>query len=220
MTGFEHQCALEKTIILEYKKALSESLFSFAQIDMIWDFYVTHALGGSSGQKRELTDYGWKKTETGQGGYKELESALIEKAGIEKICFIRAKTCNDTLMAMDLANDRICVDHPRAVLLQNFTTTVDENERIRFAGGGENRIDCLFRHLRNAFAHGNTYFFENGTALLEDKEGQKTTAKILVKQQTLLDWIMIVDKEQQYYVLKDPCSTCKNGEKQNGTPDI
>lgn len=212
MRGFEHNCSLDKVVIANYKKALSESEYSFAQIDMIWDFYIAHSLGGESGLKRELTDYGWEKSERGERGYATLEKLLAESAGLEKFCFIRAKSCKDTLQAMDLSNDRICVDHPRAVLLQKFSTTVDENEKIQFAGGGESRINCLFRHIRNAFAHGNTYFFDNKNVLLEDKDGQTVSARVLITMQTLLDWISLIDREQHYYILTNPCSNCKKAE--------
>lgn len=52
-------------------------------------------------------------------------------------------------------------------------------------------INCLFRHIRNSFSHANTYFFDNDYMLLEDKEKNRITARILIKQQTLLDWIKI-----------------------------
>ncbi len=212
MKGFEHSCTLAKVIITENKKALMESQYSFAQIDMIWDFYVTHALGGESGLKRELSDYGWEKTDYGKRGIIVLEKELAASAGIEKFCFIRSKSCKDTLGAMDLSNDRICVNHPRAVLLQKYSITVDENENIQFAGGGENRINCLFRHICNSFAHGNTYCFENKTVLLEDKDGNTVSARILLKMQTLLDWIALIDKDKCYYVLTNACSKCKKME--------
>ena len=54
---------------------------------------------------------------------------------------------------------------------------------------------------------------------MEDKEGSKVTAKILIKQQTLLDWIAIIDKNQRYYVLVDPCAECKSKENENGQID-
>ncbi len=213
MKGFEHNCSSEKAIIADYKKSLMESEYSFAQIDMIWDFYVTHALGGTSGLKRELLDYGWDKTEYGECGYNALEKLISESAGIEKLCFIRSKSCKDTLALMDLSNDRMCVNHPRAVLLQKYSTTVDENENIQFAGGGENHISCLFRHIRNSFAHGNTYFFDNKTVLLEDKDGNTVSARILIKMQTLLDWIALIDRDQNYYALTDICSKCQKKER-------
>lgn len=63
--------------------------------------------------------------------------------------------------------------------------------------------ESILTHIRNAFAHGNTYFFENGNTLLEDKNRNIITARILLKLQTLLDWIGLIDKEQRFYILRD-----------------
>lgn len=212
MMGYEHHCGEEKVSKAANKKSLKDSPFSYAQIDMIWDFYVTHAISGGTGLERTVEDYGWSKTENKKDGYPAIECSLIEKAKLKNnICFIRAKKCNDTLGAMDLSNDLICVSHPRAVLLRNYTLSVDENERISFAGSSaaENQVVCLFRHLRNAIAHGNTYFFENGFVLLEDKDKSSISASILIQQQTLLDWISVIDRNKKYYVLVDKCARCK-----------
>lgn len=216
MNGFTHNCENNKVRWQEFKKSLSDSSFSYAQIAMIWDFYVTHSFSGSSGQERKLTEYGWG---SGEKDLKTVEKELMLSAGIAKLCCIRSKGIDKTLSANDFVNSEICVEHPRIILRQNYTLTVDENETIKFAGGGENRIVSLFRHIRNAFAHSNTYFFDNGNMLLEDKEGSKVTAKILIKQQTLLDWIAIIDKNQRYYVLVDPCAECKSKENENGQID-
>ena len=216
-TGFEHKCCEEKISKNDNKISLNDSPFSYAQINILWDFYVTHAISGGSGLARSVSDYGWKKDDNKKDGYPALEKELIAKAGLSNnICFIRSTTCKDTLSAMDLSNDEICIEHPRAVLLQKYSTTVDENDNIKFSGGGENHIKCLFRHIRNSFAHGNTYFFENGTVLLEDKENSKITAEILIIQKTLLDWIKIIDKDEEYYVLLDACTKCKATEQQKG----
>lgn len=212
MIGFDHKCSETKVSKSENKKSLKDSPFSYAQIDMIWDFYVTHTISGGTGLERTVVDYGWKKDDNKKDGFSALEKELFDKAGLsDRICFIRSKTCKDTLNAMDLANDYICNTHPRGVLLRNYVITVDENEKIQFSGGAsaENRIICLFRHIRNAFAHGNTYFFENGYVLLEDKDKNSITASILIKQQTLLDWIKIIDKDEKHYVLLDTCTRCK-----------
>ena len=215
--GFEHHCEEAKILKGANKNSLNSSPFSYAQIDMIWDFYVTHTISGGSGLERTIEDYGWKKTENKTNGYPALENGLVESAELQdNICFIRSKTCKDTLKAMDLSNDLFCAHHPRAVMLQKYSTTVDENEIISFAGGSsaENRIVCLFRHIRNSFAHGNTYFFDNGFVLLEDKDGSTVTAEILIKQKTLLDWIRVIDKDEKYYKIVDVCASCIAEEKQ------
>ena len=210
MDGFVHRCSDAKVSKTANKKSLTASPFSYAQIDMLWDFYVTHTISGGSGLERSVSDYGWKKDDNKKDGYPALEKELIEKAGLSNnICFIRSRTCKDTMSAMNLSNDEICIEHPRAILLQKYSITVDENEKFKFSGGGENHVNCLFRHIRNSFAHGNTYFFDNGNVLLEDKDNSKITAAILIKQQTLLDWIRVIDKEEQFYTLVDVCAKCK-----------
>ena len=214
MTGFEHHCSEEKVSKSANKKGLKDSLFSYAQIDMIWDFYVTHAISGGTGLERTIVDYGWDNTNNKTSGYGAIENELFGTSYFEKICFIRAKKCNDTLGAMDLSNELICVSHPRAVMLQNFDIVIDENESISYNSSSisESKLTALFRHIRNAFAHANTYFFDNGMMLLEDKDGKKITAEILIKQQTLLDWIKIIDKDEKYYALVDACARCKTEE--------
>ena len=207
MTGFAHKCESKKTEWQLYKGSLKESSFSHTQVSMIWDFYVTHTFVGESGQAYTLEDYGWDLSKNREKTLKMLEEQLSKAAGINKLCCIRSSTIKDTLATCDLGGKHICIEHPRAVLMQNFNLTVDENETIKFAGGGENRVTCLFRHIRNSFAHGNTYFFDS-TVLLEDKDKQKITAKILLQQKTLLDWISIIDKDKKYYELIDVCKSC------------
>lgn len=215
-TGFEHRCEKNKVQKREYKKSLKDSAFSHAQINMIWDFYVTHAISGGTGLERSIENYGWQKGDNKANGYPAIEKALSESAGLDNnLCFIRAKTCKDTLAAMDLSNDYICIEHPRAVMLRNYSIQVDENEKMNFAGGqsSENNVVSLFRHIRNSLAHGNTYFFDNRYMLLEDKDGKTITAAILIKQQTLLDWIKVIDKDEKYYMLIDAFAGCKQEER-------
>lgn len=218
MRGFLHSCKESKVDIQTYKKTLRDSLFSYDQVEVIWDFYVSHSLAGTSGQSISLENYGWNLNNHGKT-LADIEKKLMMKAEIDKLCCIRSSTIKDTLVACDLSNDKICIEHPRIVIQQKYSVTVDENEKIKFTGGGENRVICLFRHIRNALAHANTYFFDNGLMLLEDKDKTKTkdktkiTGMILIRQQTLLDWIGIIDKEQKFYVLHDVCSKCTAKEK-------
>lgn len=39
--------------------------------------------------------------------------------------------------------------------------------------------------------------------LLEDKNGGKITARILMNQKVLLDWIKLIDKKEKYYVIRE-----------------
>lgn len=199
--GFIHKCQSPKVNISSFKKGLKDSPFSPEQIAIIWDFYVSRSFAASTGLLIELVDYGWKNSPSKVDGLPKLEEDLASAAGIDSICFIRAKTIKDTLSAMDLSGEMICVEHPRAVLKQNHNVKVDENEQCKIESS-ESRIVCLFRHIRNSLAHGNTYFFENGRVLLIDKDGNTITAAILIQQRTLLDWISVVDYNQNFYVIK------------------
>lgn len=217
MKGFEHKCNEEKVVFQDFKCSLADSPYSHAQVSMIWDFYVTHSFAGVSGQEISLEQYGWDLSRNRDATLKKIESRLMETADIKKLCCIRASTIKDTLSNCSLSDNLICVSHPRIVLMQKYFTTVDENESISFAGGGENRITCLFRHIRNSLAHGNTYFFTNGNVLLEDKDGSKITARMLLTQKTLLDWIHIIDFNERFYRLVDVCKSCPQGGNENGT---
>ena len=68
--------------------------------------------------------------------------------------------------------------------------------------GRVGEAESVLTHIRNSLAHGNTYFFENGNVLFEDKDMKGIiTARIILKQQTLLDWISLIDKDQKFYIL-------------------
>ena len=125
----------------------------------------------------------------------EEEKELAENAGIESFYMIRTKTIKDTLILLGLGNRTIYIEHPRAVLTQKYSVNVDEKENMQLKSE-ESRVKCLFRHIRNSFAHGNTYFFENDMMLLEDKDKNTITARILMPRKSLLSWIDIVDKNK------------------------
>ena len=94
-------------------------------------------------------------------------------------------------------NRAIEIDIPKIVCLTPYTIADGESPKGRV---GE--AESVLTHIRNSFAHGNTYFFENGNVLFEDKDMKGIiTARIILKQQTLLDWISLIDKEQKFYVL-------------------
>lgn len=193
-------CANCKKLEANVREAVKQLGIEATIEKVLWDFYVSRSFAAATGNPISLEACGWHDTQSKTDGYPALESALASTAGLSSFCIIRNKTIKDTLRQMDLSNERICVSHPRAVLTQNFTFESDENETVKIKSG-ESRINAIFRHIRNSFAHGNTYFFPTGNCLLIDKDGSKTTAAILVPKQALWDWIAIVDKYKTYYDL-------------------
>lgn len=198
MKGFVHSCT-EKTINKKaYGCSLKNSSFTDLEINMIWDFYVARSFAASTNNAISLKAYGWDTSTGKTSGLPALEKALAQNAGITSFAIIRYKTIKDTLQAMGLSDDYICITHPRAVLTQRYSAVSDENENIKIHSE-ENRIAAIFRHIRNSLAHGNTYFFDNGMCLLEDKDVNTKTAAILMPKQSLIDWIFIVDQNSTYY---------------------
>lgn len=109
-------------------------------------------------------------------------------------CLIKSDDIVNTLDSMNLT-EKICVEHPRAVLKQNFKVTVLEDGTAVIAQQ-ESRLECLFRHIRNSLAHNHTYLFENNNILLEDcEENGKVSARILIPRDSLLEWIKIIRRD-------------------------
>lgn len=189
-----------KCTVQDYKKSINESVFSANEISMIWDFYVTKSVAASASQKRTASNYGLK-----QLPFKEMVG--IANILNENYHILMADKIPNTLVNSDL---RICdekgvpipidIDTPRFALIMGYTISDDNAPTPK---GDCSKPECLLTHIRNALAHGNTYFFENGKMLLEDKNNRITTAMILIKQRTLLDWIKLIDREEKYYQIDD-----------------
>ena len=201
-TNNVHECYEEKVALKQQDIALKDISLPTDEINMVWDFYVSHAPikkdkteKGNGFGYRSLAEFGWR----GTGGLTELERRLIKAAGLGHFVMIKADEITETLESMNL-NGEICWKHPRAVLKRNFKVKVHESGEIS-VDATESRMLCLFRHIRNALAHNRMYFSEDGTmVLLEDAEdGGRLTARILIPIHSLVEWIEIVDKDKKFY---------------------
>lgn len=189
-----------KQTINQFKKSINESSFSIEQIAMIWDFYVTKSMAGSAAQRRKISDYGQSQIPFA----KMLNAATIDD---NHYAVLLADKMPLTLKELDFVvagskgvEIEIDIDTPRFAFLMGYS--ISDNEPPK-AKNDCSKAEGLLTHIRNAFAHGNTYFFPNGNVLLEDKNGSTITAMILIKQQTLLDWIKIIDCDERYYRIVD-----------------
>ena len=129
----------------------------------------------------------------------------MKTAGISDGCskFLLADTMTKTLKAMDFSYSgekgaavEIDIDRVRMAFTTPYSISDDEPPKAK---KDCSRAKSLFTHMRNAFAHGNTYFFDNGNALFEDRKDKNITAMILIKKKTLLDWIVQVDSSERFY---------------------
>ena len=48
----------EIAIVQDFKKSIRDSRYTVEQVSIVWDFYVTHSIAESAGQKRTSSDYG------------------------------------------------------------------------------------------------------------------------------------------------------------------
>ena len=131
-----------------------------------------------------------------------LESAGIEEKNVKILC---ANSINTTLLNMDLQivegkkeekkNKPINIDLCRIACITPYTISDEESPKPQVGDA-----ESILTHIRNAFAHGLTYFFDNGNMLFEDKDNRgNISARMVLKQQTLIDWIRIIDHEHRYY---------------------
>lgn len=189
-----------KVEVQNYHKSIYSIGLPKEQEAAIWDFYVTHAIASSASQRRSVADYSltalpWK--------------AMKETAGFEShnVKILLANSINNTLLMYDLEttekvkdkkqNKAIEIDIPKLVCLTPFTIS-DENPPKERVGEAES----VLTHIRNSFAHGLTYFFDNNNVLFEDKNSKGTiTARMILKTQTLIDWIALIDQNQKYYTI-------------------
>ncbi|MBQ8323795.1 MAG: hypothetical protein IJX82_01425 [Clostridia bacterium] len=194
--NYTHACNSKLTNPENYICSIADAGYTNDEFKAIIAFYVLHAPTLKSDKSdsfglKNLKDYGWR----GNSDMNKLERELLKASGLQSFCFIKSSAINNTLEQMQLGTSAWCVEHPRAVLKQDYTVTIAENGKAEISNS-ETRMECLFRHLRNAFAHNHVYVFTNGNILLEDIDGPNKiiTARILVPKISLLNWINIVKK--------------------------
>lgn len=201
---------MTKVIVQNYKKSINETGFSSDEIAMIWEFYVTKAITKTADQRRTVADYHLK-----QLPYAD----MLTKAGVakDKVKVLCANSINSTLSNMDLqitegkaerkANKAIDIDICRIVCLTPYSIA-DEEKPKPSVGDAES----ILTHIRNSFAHGLTYFFDNGNVMFEDKDNRGgITARMILKQEALLLWIELIDHEHRFYGIVDTEEDQKEG---------
>ena len=198
--NYVHSCNNPKVEMVVYIKNLSDptaSVYTPEQFQSIIDYYVSKAPTIKNNGKsdafglRSLSEIGWRGSALGT-----LERELIKSSEMTLV-FIRSDAITHTLKSMDL-DISICCEHPRAVLKQKYNLSAKENGQV-VVTNSETRMECLFRHIRNSLAHARTYIFNNGNIMLEDRDDNGTlSARILIKAQTLIDWMDIIDHPENY----------------------
>lgn len=202
--NYIHDCGSTKVAIKDFITSVVDMGFSKEQVLEILDFYLFHAAVLKSNKKdsgfglKSMKDYGW----AGNSEINKLEGRLLKASGISVFCFIKADSIAQTLEMMDLG-EKICIQHPRAVIKQDCSSSIQEDGSITISQH-ETRMECLFRHIRNSLAHNHTYLFDNGNIMIEDcNDTGNVTARILMPKQALLDWMNVIKKIDEVQVAEN-----------------
>lgn len=194
-----------------------ENGYTYSHILKLIDFYLLHPLNEEKYAQAILRDrYHWrikskdiKGNEIWKLSPEKLFQTMLETSGLkDNISFTYTdKHTKKALQLMDLDNSHICPLHTRAVLNMDCKMEIiedDEGNLSAQVSEHEAGYRCLFRHIRNAFAHNNVFFFENGNVLLKDyqrdgdkQKDKKVTAAILIKFDTLFEWIQFIETDQE-----------------------
>lgn len=192
-----HDCGSQQIDISIYTKSIVNMGFQPQECIDIISFYLLNAPVLKSNKTdnlfglKSLREYGW----IGNSGMSKLEGRLLKAANLGMFCFIKSDSISCTLEAMNLGQN-VCIEHARAVIRQNYNVIVQEDNTVSITQQ-ETRMECLFRHIRNALAHNHTYDFNNGNIMLEDcDDDKKISARIIIPKRALIDWVRIIKKEK------------------------
>lgn len=193
--NYIHACNGQRAKLESSRQPLT-NIYVEGELKEVVRFYLLQAPIKKSDAKatslKALRDFGWKDSK----GLNELERKLLASSDIASFVMMRSVSISNTLKSMDL-DDEVCIEHPRAVLQWPTSVSLNEDGTIR-KSSTETRMVCLFRHIRNAIAHSGTYALGNEMLLLEDNDNRgAVTARILIRKQTLLDWIEIVERKER-----------------------
>lgn len=190
--------------------------YTYSDILKLIDFYLLHPLNEDKYAQSILRDtFHWRikrkskdETETMVLHTDSMFHQMLSLSGLkDNIAYTYTNNATKkALHDMDFGS-YMCAIHPRAVLNMSSKSKIvedDDGNLIVETSNKEAGYRCIFRHIRNAFAHNNVFFFENGNILLkdyqrkDDKQDDKTvTAAILIKFDTLFEWIRLIETDQE-----------------------
>ena len=224
-TEKKHRCGehkitpLKTTLRNRFEELVSNEENSYTYLDILKliDFYLFHPLNEDKYAQLILRDiFHWRNTRKNKDGTEtwvlytdSMFQQMLSLSGLkDNITYtFTDNATKKALRDMDLAESYMCALHPRAVLNMNSQPKIVEDNDGNLTvetSNTEAGYRCIFRHIRNAFAHNNVFFFENGNILLKDyqrkddkQDEKKVTVAILIKFDTLFEWIKMIETDQE-----------------------
>ena len=159
---------------------------------LLYSFFVTYSMcGKQSGKKRFLENYGWislkpdKATTIISSGLKAALATVFNIDTSERYVFTDENNLSEKFNEADLADGVLAnVTTERAVIGK---TTQETNAYFK-----------LFYRVRDGFAHGR-FSLRSGEhgehmIIIQDNDQNNVTARIVIKKDTLLEYVRVVDR--------------------------
>lgn len=175
------------------KENIEDGYFSSENTKKIWSFYVLETpVVGLSARSKDLKSHGWNKPWN--------KNYYLNKQLKEISTNIELMSSTDKYDKMDEALEKV-------KLLDNFPSDLGY-ERIGIYNNKKNQFISTFYHIRNSLAHGRfdvrmtseekvrVYIFED---VIKDKDGFKISARMILREDTLISWINLIKGGEQPY---------------------
>ncbi|MCI5830099.1 MAG: hypothetical protein SPJ89_09915 [Treponema sp.] len=177
-------------------KPLDDKILADANFQKILSFYLFHTpVNSLSAQSKDLQSYGWPKPWNKKF---KLNTQLKEVSSNEKLIYSANR--------YDVMADALS----KADLLTDFPNNI-ETERISVLVSYQTQFVSIFAHLRNSLAHARFCIKEvnvNGQQIrvyvFQDRgKKQKISARMIIRESTLLKWIEIISGGEAEYLPKE-----------------
>ena len=171
-----------------------EYAFSISEYYLLYSFYVTYSCCGTqSGKKRSFSDYGWTSFSRPNFGNTVPNKAIYLKDNLSEI--IDLDNRNKFIFTSDIDDVGACF---KQVDLDDGKLSDFHTERAVITRTSEsNRYLKLFYRVRDGFAHGKFFlklYNDEKIVIIQDDDGHNVTGRIVIKLNTLIKMIKIIDK--------------------------
>ena len=146
----------------------------------IFNFYLlscpyakSDSSAASSSTGLNLSNNGWEKAKLHQL-MQWIATHFVTPSGDLQLVYRASDVVNETISELELDAEMPCVSHMRCALQINRSIKVTESGEC-YVKLKETYATCFFRHIRNAFAHGNFAVNEQGQIILLDYSSKPNT---------------------------------------------
>lgn len=174
---------------------IDDYALSVAEYYLVYSFFVTYSCcGKQSGKKRTFTEYGWTKFSRPNLGKTIPDKTLYLKDNLSEIInlddrnhFIFTTYSDDVsscFQQINLGDGQLSDIHTERAVI---TRTSESNKYLK-----------LFYRIRDGFVHGKFLLKLNENnekmVIIQDDDGHNVTGRIVIKLNTLIELIRIIDK--------------------------